>query len=136
MRTWRIPSGCKSADQLELLEAPKPVPAPGEVLVRVRACSINYRDQAIVRGHYFGGVVTVPAAPLSDGAGVVEAVGSQVAGIRSGDRVAGLFFQNWRDGLPSAQVGPALGAPPAQGMLADYVALPEQGVIKLARSLS
>jgi NADPH:quinone reductase-like Zn-dependent oxidoreductase len=136
MRTWRIPSGCKSADQLELLEAPKPVPAPGEVLVRVRACSINYRDQAIVRGHYFGGVVTVPAAPLSDGAGVVEAVGSQVAGIRTGDRVAGLFFQNWRDGLPSAQAGPALGAPPAQGMLADYVALPEQGVIKLARSLS
>jgi NADPH:quinone reductase-like Zn-dependent oxidoreductase len=136
MRTWRIPAGCKSIDQLELVEVSKPVPAAGEVLIRVRACSINYRDQIIPKGLYFGGVVATPGAPLSDGAGVVEAVGSQVIGFTPGDRVAGLFFQDWRDGPPSAHKGVALGAPPAPGMLADYVALPAEGIVKLARSLS
>lgn len=136
IRTWRIPAGCKSVDQLELVEVPKPVPAPGEVLIRVRACSINYRDQAIPRGLYFGGVVAVPGTPLSDGAGTIEAVGSQVTGFRPGERVAGLFFPSWPDGPPSARLGAALGAPPAPGMLADYVVLPEQGVIQLADSLS
>lgn len=136
MRTWRLPAGCKSIDQLELAEVPKPVPAAGEVLIRVRACSLNYRDQIIPKGMYFGGVVAIPGAPLSDGAGVIEAVGPQVTGYAAGDRVAGLFFQGWRDGPPSAHLGVALGNPPAPGMLADYVTLPAPGVIKLARTLS
>lgn len=136
MRTWRVPAGCQSFEQLELVEVPKPVAASGEVLVRVHACSLNYRDQLIPKGRYFGGPVSVAGTPLSDGAGVVESVGAGVSGFAAGDRVAGLFFQNWQDGPPSPQRGEALGAPPARGMLADYVALPEQGVVKLAKSLS
>ena len=135
MRSWSIPVGCTRVEQLELVEAPKPVPARDEVLIRVRACSINFRDQAIPRGLYIGGVVTAAGTPLSDGAGVIEAVGSQVSAFKPGDRVAGLFFQDWRDGPPAPNKGAALGAPPAAGMLADYVALPERGVIKLANSL-
>ena len=136
MRAWQLPAGCTSVEQLALIELPRPDPGPGEVLVRVQATSLNYRDQAIAHGHYFGGAIKAPGAPLSDGAGVVEAVGAGVRSIAPGDRVAGTFFQGWLGGPPPAAKGEALGCPPAKGMLADYVALPEHGVVKLARSLS
>jgi NADPH:quinone reductase-like Zn-dependent oxidoreductase len=136
MRAWRLPAGCASADQLELLEVSRPVPATGEVLIRIRANSLNYRDQMIPRGRYFGGPIQIPVTPLSDGAGVVEAVGPGVTSLAIGDRVAGAFFQGWRDGPPTPRHGDALGAPPAKGMLADYVSLPEGGVVRLASSLS
>ena len=82
MRAWQLPAGCTSAEQLELLELPRPDPAPGEVRVRVRATSLNFRDQAIARGHYFGGAIKVAGVPLSDGAGVVDAVGAGVSDTR------------------------------------------------------
>lgn len=135
MRAWQLPAGCTSAEQLELLELPRPDPAPGEVRVRVRATSLNFRDQAIARGHYFGGAIKVAGVPLSDGAGVVDAVGAGVSTLAVGDRVAGSFFQGWLTGPPTPALGAALGCPPAQGMLADYVTLPETGVVKLASSL-
>jgi NADPH:quinone reductase-like Zn-dependent oxidoreductase len=136
MRAWRIPAGCLSADQMEQVECPVPVPGPGEVRVRVHACSLNFRDQAIVRGHYFGGPVPVSGVPLSDGAGIIDAVGEGVRQYRPGDRVAGIFFQDWMDGPPTRAMGDSLGHPPAAGMLADYVVLPERGVVPLAASLS
>jgi NADPH:quinone reductase-like Zn-dependent oxidoreductase len=136
MRAWRVPAGCASIEQLELVDMPKPHPGPGEVLVRVRANSLNYRDQLIPRGLYFGGRVAAAGVPLSDGAGVIEALGSGVTGFAIGDRVAGTFFQGWQDGPPTPAFGDALGAPPAKGMLAEYVALPASGVVKLARALS
>jgi len=136
MRAWRLPAGCTSIDQAELVELRRPAPAAQEVLVRVRATSLNYRDQAIARGVYFGRAIPVAGVPLSDGAGVVESVGAGVRSLAPGDRVAGTFFQGWLDGPPPAAKGDALGCPPARGMLADYVALPETGVVKLAASLS
>jgi NADPH:quinone reductase-like Zn-dependent oxidoreductase len=136
MRAWRLPAGCVSAEQLELLEVPKPVPGAGELLIRVRANSLNYRDQLIPRGRYFGGPLQASITPLSDGAGVVEAVGPGVTNFAIGERVAGTFFQGWQDGPPTPKHGDALGAPPAKGMLADYVTLPEAGVVRLASSLS
>jgi len=136
MRAWQLPAGCTSVESLALIELPRPEPAPGEVLVRVHATSLNYRDQAIARGRYFGSAIKVAGSPLSDGAGVVEAVGAKVRSVSRGDRVAGLFFQGWLDGPPTPAKGDALGCPPARGMLADYVTLPEKGVVKLARSLT
>jgi NADPH:quinone reductase-like Zn-dependent oxidoreductase len=105
------------------------------VRVRVRATSLNFRDQAIARGHYFGGAIKVAGVPLSDGAGVIDAVGAGVSTLAVGDRVAGSFFQGWLTGPPTPALGAALGCPPAQGMLADYVTLPQTGVVKLASSL-
>jgi NADPH:quinone reductase-like Zn-dependent oxidoreductase len=136
IRAWQIPAGCTSVDQLALVELPMPVPGKGEVLIRVRASSLNYRDQAIPRGQYFGGPVAVAGVPLSDGAGVIESVGPGVTRFAPGDRVAGSFFQGWLDGPPTPLLGDALGAPPAKGMLAEYVTLPETGIVRLAASLT
>jgi NADPH:quinone reductase-like Zn-dependent oxidoreductase len=136
MRTWIIGAGSDSLDHMRLIERDVPTPGAGEVLIRVHACSLNYRDQAIVTGNYFGGKVAADQVPLSDGAGTVEAIGAGVTRFAVGDRVAGLFFQNWHDGLPNPNAGPALGAPPALGMLTEYVALPERGVTKIAQTLS
>jgi len=136
MRAWQLPAGCTSIERAELIELPPPEPAAGEVLVRVRATSLNYRDQAIARGTYFGSAIKVAGVPLSDGAGVVEAVGAGVRSVAAGDRVAGTFFQGWLDGPPSPSRGDTLGCPPAKGMLAEYVTLPETGVVRLAGSLS
>jgi len=95
MRTWRLPAGCTSAAQMELTEMPVPMPAAGEVRVRIHACSLNYRDRLVAEGHYFGGPVAAECTPLSDGAGVIDAVGDGVDGFAPGDRVAGAFFQGW-----------------------------------------
>jgi NADPH:quinone reductase-like Zn-dependent oxidoreductase len=136
MKAWQLSEGASSLDDLHLVELEKPEPGPGEVLIKVHACSLNYRDQAIVTGNYFGGKTTMPLIPLSDGAGEVEAVGSGVTQFKPGDKVSGVFFQNWDDGPPNPDAGPALGAPPANGMLAEYVVLPEYGVVANAESLS
>lgn len=135
MRQWLISAGSTSLDGLKLVEAAEPAPGAGEVAVRVRACSLNFRDQIIPLGLYMGGVVQQDTVPLSDGAGEVVAVGAGVTSLAVGDRVAGIFFQDWMDGLPNPGMGVALGAPPAPGMLQDMVVLPEHGVVKLAETL-
>lgn len=135
MRQWLIAKGATSLAELRLGEVSRPAPGPGEVLVRVRACSLNFRDQAIPLGLYIGGPVSSDTVPLSDGAGEVAALGEGVSGLAIGDRVAGVFFQNWMDGPPNPDVGPALGAAGAPGMLQDYVVLPAHGVVRLAEKL-
>ncbi|CAN5330043.1 NAD(P)-dependent alcohol dehydrogenase [soil metagenome] len=136
MRTWQLRAGAETLDDLAMIETEKPIPAAGEVLIRVHACSLNYRDQLIVQGHYFGGTIDRVLTPLSDGAGIIEAVGQGVVSVKPGDRVAGTFFQNWRAGPPIADPGVALGALPAPGMLSEYVVLPERGIVPIAESLS
>lgn len=135
MRQWIISAGSTSLSDLKLTDIETPKPGPGEVLVRVKACSLNYRDQIIPLGFYMGGVVQTDSVPLSDGAGDIAAVGEGVTSLAVGDRVAGIFFQDWMDGPPNPAMGVALGAPPAAGMLQDYVVLPEHGVVRLAATL-
>jgi NADPH:quinone reductase-like Zn-dependent oxidoreductase len=135
MKAWQLNKGATSLDDMILVEREKPVPGPGEILIRMRACSINYRDSLIPKGQYMGGVIDRDITPLSDGAGEVEAIGAGVTQFKVGDRVAGTFFQGWDSGVPS-RIFPALGAPPAKGMLAEYVTLLENGVVPVAASLS
>lgn len=136
MRAWRLAKGATSLDDLTLVDIGMPLAGPGEVLIQVRACSLNYRDQLIPKGQYMGGTIGEDITPLSDGAGEIVAIGADVTRFAVGDRVAGVFFQNWIDGPANPGAGPALGAPPAKGMLAEYVALPESGVVKIAETLS
>ena len=133
MRAWMLPAGSDGFDKLTLEELPDPTPGPGEVLIQVQACSLNYRDFAVAAGKYFGGALKAPAVPLSDGAGVVAAVGAGVTRFKEGDRVQGSFFTQWEDGPPRGS--PALGDGFAPGMLAELVVLPESGVVPMAQSL-
>jgi NADPH:quinone reductase-like Zn-dependent oxidoreductase len=128
-----LPAGSDGFDKLYLQELPDPQPGPGEVLIRVIACSINYRDFAVAAGKYFGGALKAPAVPLSDGAGVVEAVGAGVTRFKEGDRVQSSFFMGWEDGPPKRSG--ALGDGMSPGMLAEFVLLPESGVVPMAETL-
>jgi len=134
MKVYEIKQGSTDYDGLQMVERERPEPGPGQVLVRVRATSLNYRDLAVVTGQYFGGSVQRDTIPLSDGAGEVVAVGDGVDRFAAGDRVAGTFFQVWVDGLPPAELG-ALGSP-LDGMLAEYVVLDQHGLVRLPDSLS
>ncbi|HTU50666.1 MAG TPA: NAD(P)-dependent alcohol dehydrogenase [Acidobacteriaceae bacterium] len=122
-------------ENLRLVDLPTPACGDGMVLIRVHATSLNYRDLLMVRGHYDPKLRT-PLIPLSDGAGEVVAVGAGVMRFKPGDRVVGLFLQNWQDGGPSqAKSRGGLGGD-IDGMLADYVALPERGVSHFPAHLS
>ncbi|WP_137680791.1 zinc-dependent alcohol dehydrogenase family protein [Aurantiacibacter suaedae] len=134
MRAWLMPEGCDGFDKIHMADLPDPEPGPGEVLIAPKAWSINYRDFAVASGKYFGGPIEEPAIPLSDGAGEVIAVGEGVNNVAVGDKVQGSFFLDWIDG-PQA-MGRALGDGKAPGMLAEKVVLPQQGVVKVATSLS
>jgi NADPH:quinone reductase-like Zn-dependent oxidoreductase len=133
MRGWQISSF--GIDSLELVERTTPAPGPGEVLVALRAVSLNYRDLMVVKGLY-NPKMRLPRIPCSDGAGEVVAVGSGVMGWKLGDRVAGIFMQNWFDGpLTAAKSRGALGGD-IDGMLADYIVLKEEGLVAIPGHLS
>ncbi len=134
MRAWLLPAGSDGFDKLYQDTLPDPEAGPGQVLIAPKAWSINYRDFAVAAGKYFGGALKQPAIPLSDGAGEVVAVGAGVTQFKPGDKVQSAFFTNWVEGPP--RMGMALGDGMGPGMLAELVALPETGVVKMAESLS
>ena len=133
MRAWQI-VGEGGIDALEWVERPSPEPAPGQVKVRVRANSINYRDLNAVRAPARMGL-TFPRIPNSDGAGDVTALGAGVSGIAAGDRVAGCFFQNWAAGEVSAAVMASAQGGALDGMLAEEVVLDAHGVVPVPAHL-
>ena len=127
MRVWQVPSF--GIDSLELVERLTPVPSPGEVLVKIHAVSLNYRDLMMVKGAY-NPKLRFPRIPCSDGAGEVAAVGDGVTAFKPGDRVCAIFMQNWLEGSPTpAKIKGALGGD-IDGMLAEYVLLPEAGLVR------
>jgi len=133
MKAWRIPSF--GIDKLELATLADPKPQRGEVLVKVHAVSWNYRDLMVVQGRY-NPKMHLPRIPCSDGAGEVVAVGEGVTRVQVGDRVAGIFMQNWIDGEPDAKkIRGALGGD-IDGMLAELVVLREEGVLSFPHFLS
>ncbi|MGB8480233.1 MAG: NAD(P)-dependent alcohol dehydrogenase [Acidobacteriaceae bacterium] len=122
-------------ENLHLVDLPTPACGDRMVLIRIHATSLNYRDLLMVRGHY-DPKLKMPRIPLSDGAGEVVAVGAGVTRFKPGDHVVGLFLQNWQDGGPSqAKSRGALGGD-IDGMLADYVVLPEHGISHFPAHLS
>jgi len=123
-----------SAGGIRKVTLPVPEPAAGEVLVRVGAASLNYRDLLVIRSFYGPG--QKPVVPLSDGAGTIVAVGAGVAPDRIGQRVAGAFFPDWHCGPVSAAVrARSLGAQ-IDGMLSEYACLSAHAAIPVPDHLS
>ncbi len=122
-------------DQLVLRQKADPSPGPGQVLIRVRACSLNFRDLRVAQGLY-DPRMPLPRIPLSDGAGEIAAVGQGVTRWQVGDRVAGIFMQTWLTGnVTESYAKSALGGA-IDGMLSQYVVLSEEGVVRIPTHLS
>jgi NADPH:quinone reductase-like Zn-dependent oxidoreductase len=136
MRAFEIAAGSTALEGLRRCTRPDPTAQARQILVKIQAAALNFRDLAIVRGVYMGGAVAADTIPLSDGAGEVVAVGSEVTRFRVGDRVAGTFFRGWIDGRVPAGPLQALGVPPADGMLAEYAVLDQQDAVAVPTHLS
>jgi NADPH:quinone reductase-like Zn-dependent oxidoreductase len=127
MKVFEVKAGSSSFDGVVAGERPDPVPGPGQILVRLKAASLNFRDLAIVRGKYIGGPVTRDTIPLSDGAGVVESVGDGVTEFAVGDRVTATFSQGG--------VLNTLGSP-LDGTLAECGVFDQAGLLAIPDGLS
>ncbi|MFH7029160.1 MAG: NAD(P)-dependent alcohol dehydrogenase [Heteroscytonema crispum UTEX LB 1556] len=134
MKAYELQSNA-GIDALKLVERPDPQPGLNQVLVRVKATSLNYRDLIVAQGQYGSGI-KYPLIPMSDGAGEVVAVGDGVTRVKIGDRVAGIFFQDWISGtLTKQKMKSDLGGG-IDGMLAEYVVLHQDGLVILPDHLS
>ncbi len=122
-------------DALKQGERTKPSPGPGEVLVRIEAASLNYRDLMVVKGQY-NPKMPLPRIPLSDAAGEVVEVGPGVGRVKVGQRVAGIFMQRWIAGdIDDDKAKSALGGA-IDGLLAEYAVLHQDGVVPVPEHLS
>src|SRR5271154_3575784 len=133
MKVWQIQSF--GIDQLVFVDVAKPRPGRGQILVKVHAVSLNYRDLLMVRGHY-NPKMALPRIPCSDGAGEIVAIGANVTRAEVGDRVCGIFMQRWLDGPLTAEKSKAALGGDVDGMLAEYVLLHHEGVVRFPEHLS
>ncbi|MCQ9133833.1 zinc-dependent alcohol dehydrogenase family protein [Streptomyces hilarionis] len=122
-------------DRLSAVRVPVPTPGPTEVLVKMSAVSLNYRDLLVVGGvdHW---TPAQDVVPVSDGVGAVAAIGSEVTRWRPGDRVSAGFLPRWRSGplTEDTYVSP-VGGPVNRGMLAEYVLVEQDEAVRTAHSL-
>jgi NADPH:quinone reductase-like Zn-dependent oxidoreductase len=135
MRVVEIRDGF-GVDSLKLAERPNPVPGTGQVVLKMKAFSINYRDLLVVNGV---GRWKPPLGrvPLSDGAGIVAATGSGMSRVKVGDRVAPIFYPKWLEGRAAKEkMGQALGGAAADGVLAEYTLFDESSVVHVPAHLT
>ncbi|MGO9060906.1 MAG: zinc-dependent alcohol dehydrogenase family protein [Candidatus Binataceae bacterium] len=121
--------------RLALVDRPKPSPGHGEILIRIRATSLNYRDLLAVRSG-IGPSTKSGLIPLSDGAGDVAEVGPGVTRIRVGDRVIGIFTPGWLSGKPRPGMTESLGGGKLDGMLREYAVMHESALVPVPDHLS
>lgn len=134
MRAYRFDS-FDSLDELRVREEADPQPQRGEVLVRVHAVSLNFRDLAMLRGRYPRKCVP-GLIPVSDAAGEIVAIGEEVEAFKVGDRVIGAFHPRWFGGeMPSTIATDSYGAE-SDGWLCELKALSQEAVVRLPDALS
>jgi NADPH:quinone reductase-like Zn-dependent oxidoreductase len=123
-------------DSIKLVDYPQPEVGPGQVLLKMKAWSLNYRDLMVAKGQY-NPKLKMPAVPLSDGVGQVVKTGEGVSRVAVGDRVAAAFMPKWVSGeLNEQKARSALGGGGRDGMLAEYVAIGEEGLVHVPEHLS
>jgi NADPH:quinone reductase-like Zn-dependent oxidoreductase len=122
LRAWGL-------DNLVLAERPEPRPGTGQVVVRVKAASINYRDLLMVRGEY-NPKQRLPLVPCSDGCGEVVAAAEGVTRVAVGDRVCPAFHQRWIAGDPSRDLLRGTLGGPLDGTLSELMVASEEGVVR------
>ncbi|MBP6018046.1 MAG: NAD(P)-dependent alcohol dehydrogenase [Burkholderiaceae bacterium] len=134
MKAWLLKDfGLKN---LHLEETPTPEPQAGELLVKVGAVSLNYRDKAIVDGFYEPHMVPKPLIPVSDAAGTVVAVGQGVSRFNIGDRVNSTLYSRWIDGPPGPNEPDYCFGSPLPGGLAEYMIIHEESAVKAPDMMS
>jgi NADPH:quinone reductase-like Zn-dependent oxidoreductase len=134
MRRWILKANATDLDGLMLEDTPMPEPGAGEVRIRIHAVSLNYRDQFILKGQFGSRLPDRDLVPVSDGAGEIDAIGSDVETWAVGDRVTGLYFA-WLQGAPAGNLGFGLGSLGEDGMLSEYIVLPVDRVVRMPDSL-
>jgi NADPH:quinone reductase-like Zn-dependent oxidoreductase len=122
-------------DNLRMLEHDVPKPGHGQVLVRIRAASVNYRDLLMISGNYSRNL-PLPLIPLSDGAGEIVEIGEGVSRWKPGDRVAGIFFQKWLGGKIDENAAKSALGGAVDGVLAEFVVFHEEGLVPVPQHLS
>ncbi|MGH9582239.1 MAG: zinc-dependent alcohol dehydrogenase family protein, partial [Bryobacteraceae bacterium] len=122
-------------DRLVEAELPASRPGSGEVLVHMKAASLNHRDLMVVNGSY-NPKLKRPMVPLSDGAGVVEETGAGVTRFKKGDRVAACFMQKWIDGPPKREYGASALGGSVDGVLREFAVFSEEGLVAVPDTLS
>ena len=122
-------------DNLKLVERDAGRPGPFEVLVRLKAASLNFRDLMVTEGTY-NPRLKRPMIPLSDGAGVIEAVGERVTRVKAGDRVAGIFMQKWLDGVVNRTAFQSAMGGAIDGVLSEQRLFHEDGLVPIPEHLS
>jgi NADPH:quinone reductase-like Zn-dependent oxidoreductase len=123
-------------DGLSITERKVPSPLAHQVLVRLEAVSLNYRDLLIIKGV---GRWRPPAGrvPLSDGVGTIVEIGGEVQQLALNDTVAGLFFPYWKEGVVTPEkIRDPLGGPTRDGVLQEYVVFDEDQVAKVPTYLT
>jgi NADPH:quinone reductase-like Zn-dependent oxidoreductase len=125
-----------SPDNIRMAERPRPEPGRGEVLVRMEAASINYRDVVVTRRGYGRRSGQLPLVPLSDGAGRVVETGPDVTRVAVGDLVCPIFNQRWIVGPLKEEYWPGTLGGPHDGVMQEYMLLREEGLVRAPRYLT
>lgn len=134
MRAWCFKETF-GLDNLIMTHSTVPDCGPDEVLLEMQSTSLNYRDLVVMRGHH-GRAVTPPLVPLSDGVGVIMAVGARVAGFAEGDRVSPSFYQHWQGGAPPVDLERGRLGGPLDGVLATHRTFAGTGLVHVPDHLS
>jgi NADPH:quinone reductase-like Zn-dependent oxidoreductase len=123
-------------DHLQLGTRPEPSPGPGQVLLRMKAASLNFRDLVVPNRGYGAYTGNLPLIPISDGVGEVVEVGAGVTRVKVGDRVCPCFNQAWIGGEPDLErLTRTLGGP-IDGTMAELMCLPAEGVVRVPAYLT
>jgi NADPH:quinone reductase-like Zn-dependent oxidoreductase len=135
MTAWQVPQ--KAPQGLALVQRPRPAARHGEIIVRLKAASLNYRDLMVLRGHYDAEHERGPVIPVADGVGEVVETGEGVTRFRVGDRVTGNYFPDWIEGgIAPEKVARSWGSGTLDGVLADYFTLNEAAAVAVPAHLT